>query len=717
MITKQTKEYGDLFRKASEDLKKYNTSHQLISDPNTQDKTPILRTNYVEIELTEDDYVPKTYFIKKSDGVYEIDNSLTFTKGQTYYYDAAEQITSLDEFFSYIEDLNIINRQYTILPLDEEPFVIDANTRTITVPKAFKDNGISVKGDEVAEIVYFKIDRFFDATDLDMMDIYIQWRSSEVDEDGNPVEGISVPWVKDIESQPGYIIFGWPLSSKITGAEGKVQFAVRFYKYDKEQEKLTYSLSTLTCTAEIKPSLDFDLPNIITDAKDRIDDATNLINNRFVNSTGITGGTPAVAPLFVKDLEGIDILDEKGTKAKEAFLDDATGLHTDYVEAVSLDGGAITYTWKKYNIDTNERLQGQDANGNDLMPYETVYVESKDTSRNDNKLYYIPTSSDGGVVQGYTQYKGTIPPEDEDTVIYEKVSRGTMNSVGKYVVTSTNRVKQSRKAADSTMVYVKRPSVVEIATDVKARAIIPAQEAESDVPGSVTLSVKVTTQDTTDKKPNKITYQWYKKPITAKPEDDSEWEKIAANGTASQYLVLGYDAVTGGVHQGDGYYKVIATNLLNKETTSTESGVCRVTHTASIPNIKETTELSKPLSLAKRSGFAIEGSIPADAGEAGRTEEDTFEYQWYVYRYSNINKLQEDKDKAENQEYLFDKDIAIDGATKAKIKLEDFTIPSTVGQDSWTGLTLFCQVTNVYNGTKAIRCSRFFDVLADSAAD
>ena len=66
MITKQTKEYGDLFRQASEDLKKYNTSYQLISDPKTQDKTPILKTNYVVIELTADDYVPKTYYIQKS---------------------------------------------------------------------------------------------------------------------------------------------------------------------------------------------------------------------------------------------------------------------------------------------------------------------------------------------------------------------------------------------------------------------------------------------------------------------------------------------------------------------------------------------------------------------------------------------------------------------------------------------------------------------------
>lgn len=39
---------------------------------------------------------------------------------------------------------NPIGRKYTILPLDEEVFDINANSRIITVPNAFKTNGISV---------------------------------------------------------------------------------------------------------------------------------------------------------------------------------------------------------------------------------------------------------------------------------------------------------------------------------------------------------------------------------------------------------------------------------------------------------------------------------------------------------------------------------------------------------------------------------------------
>lgn len=710
MITKQTKEYGDLFKKASEDLKKYNTDHKLISEAGGD---PILKPTYVEIELTEDTYTPNTYYIK-SGGEYVLSTSSVFNTSETYYYDASEQITSLDEFFSYIEDLNLINRKYTILPLDEDPFIIDANARTITVPKSFKDNGISVQGDEVAEIIYFKVDRFFDAVDLDMMDIYIQWRSSEVDEEGKPVEGISVPWVKDIESQPGYIIFGWPLSSKITAKEGKIQFAVRFYKYDKETEKLTYSLSTLTCTAEIKPSLDFNLPNIIKDGKEKIDDATNLINNRFVNSIGTTGGTPALAPLFVRDLgtTGIKIKDDKGNDCKEVFLDKSTGIFVDYVEAVSLDGGAITYTWKKYDYDTNERLQGQDSEGNEYMPYETTYIQTVDTERNENKVYYVPVASTDSV-QGYTQYLGTIPPEDETTIIYEKVSKGTMNSIGKYIVTSTNRVKQSRQTADSMTVFIKRPSeiIIEEGKDVAARAILPAQAVDSDVPPAVNLSIKVNTQDTVDKKPNEITYQWYKKAITEDPAVQEGWEEIKENNKPINnklYTVTGGDEITEAGCKGDGYYKVKVTNTLNKQSTSIESTVCRVTHTATKPDVATTSPLDLEFTSACKDGFSVRAEIPASAGEVGRTKDDTLTYQWYRYRRWNTESEMHDRELAEAGNYEFNGDFIIPDAVQPVFK------PNAETDEDLAGYTFYCEVTNTYNGTIAKRCSNFFNLNKDS---
>ena len=98
--------------------------------------------------------------------------------------DPSVSITSLNEYFSYLEqivnssDININDKlKYTKLPLDEDYITIDANSRRISVPYIFASNGIGVVGDHEAEIVYFVIDRYFDSMDLGSNDIniYIQY--------------------------------------------------------------------------------------------------------------------------------------------------------------------------------------------------------------------------------------------------------------------------------------------------------------------------------------------------------------------------------------------------------------------------------------------------------------------------------------------------------------------------------------------------------------
>jgi hypothetical protein len=58
------------------------------------------------------------------------------------------------------------------LPPNEGYFSINADTRDIEFPEAFKQ-GVSVQGDDIAEIIYFKIDRYFDAIDLAKKQIVI----------------------------------------------------------------------------------------------------------------------------------------------------------------------------------------------------------------------------------------------------------------------------------------------------------------------------------------------------------------------------------------------------------------------------------------------------------------------------------------------------------------------------------------------------------------
>jgi hypothetical protein len=90
------------------------------------------------------------------------------------------EINSLESYFSNINKLLNLKdksanycRRYTILPLDENYFSIDTNTRKIEVPASFSKNGVGVQGDMGAETIYFKVPRYFDAVDLNNTDIYI----------------------------------------------------------------------------------------------------------------------------------------------------------------------------------------------------------------------------------------------------------------------------------------------------------------------------------------------------------------------------------------------------------------------------------------------------------------------------------------------------------------------------------------------------------------
>lgn len=93
----------------------------------------------------------------------------------------AKGISSLNEYFQHIEDLAALaigngrtgsDPYFLRIPLDEPFLEINANTRAISVPSELRQVG--VVGDKYAEIVFFKIDRYFDAVDLDTRQIYIE---------------------------------------------------------------------------------------------------------------------------------------------------------------------------------------------------------------------------------------------------------------------------------------------------------------------------------------------------------------------------------------------------------------------------------------------------------------------------------------------------------------------------------------------------------------
>lgn len=266
-----------------------------------------------------------------------------FEKANKRLYDlgivADEQNTTIQDLEHYFQNLDYLvngdgSRELTDkerlegylflkLPLDEPAFTIDANTRVITVPDNFKKNGLSVVGDQIAEIVFFEIDRFYDATDLSLTKITIEWKS------GPDNKGRTAAFIRDIESkgEENKLIFGWPITKEITERAGKIEFSVRFYRTDADK-KLIYSFSTLPQTITINNSLNLSTKEVLPD------DAAPLILGRVLNS--LPGGTSANAatPYFVYwNPETMNINEQINGSLILAVL------------GQKKDGGSLTYKW------------------------------------------------------------------------------------------------------------------------------------------------------------------------------------------------------------------------------------------------------------------------------------------------------------------------------------------------------------------------------------
>jgi hypothetical protein len=141
---------------------------------------------------------------------------------------------SLDGYYAHMRDLVMLDANYLMLPSDEEPLVIDANSRTIKVPTNTFGKCAGVVGDSMCEIATFLIDRYFDYVDLATTKICVNWVLKPTDKNGEVLRGISYIDLVDLETEPGKLRFGWPMTSAMTKVEGTLNFAVTFFSHDDE---------------------------------------------------------------------------------------------------------------------------------------------------------------------------------------------------------------------------------------------------------------------------------------------------------------------------------------------------------------------------------------------------------------------------------------------------------------------------------------------------
>ena len=100
------------------------------------------------------------------------------------------------------------------IPSDEPVYEIDLNTRKITPPEF-----LSVLEDHNAEVVWFKVDRFFDDVDLYDSTCWIQYQN----ELGEQYISKTVPQVLE-KSNHDILYIPWVINGPVTRAVGKVKF-------------------------------------------------------------------------------------------------------------------------------------------------------------------------------------------------------------------------------------------------------------------------------------------------------------------------------------------------------------------------------------------------------------------------------------------------------------------------------------------------------------
>ncbi len=723
MITRITKEnakqYRALFADAVLALQTHDDSYNPI--PAGSSVEPILKpeVTYKEVILTEETYIDGYHYIFNENEWKLTNIGEEFKPEQRYAIkEENDSITTLEEYFHYIADLRAIDKKFIILPLEDEEnfFHVDANSRIITVPEAFVKNGISVQGDDIAEMLYFKIDRYFDMDDLGEKNAFIEWRLPADPENPNSerMTGVSVPYVLDNNVAPGYVVVGWPIGANLTKFPGQIEFALRFYDSIEEGavEKLVYSFATMPATAEIKSSLNLDLSTIIADgsalnSEGQIND--RLENSELPNDNSPTPVTPVFVDVDVEHMFGDSVhsaekMEEKlnGYDVYKVYMTDpATGVEKSgnyTVQAVITDTGRLSYAWIKRDSQNEVVL---DYKGGEPNAYVEVDYSSEPKA---DRTYYTLTEEGiavefefGGEVNNFqeAQAKGIQLYERKATIImnvtYEDDEKEYPPILGTYQARAINRLGRKTARAYSPIALVEGPNIPVIDEEK-----FSSSEIFEDL--KATISVVAET--------DAHAYNTYKLYQTTESGDTL----IASNNSGTFEIEgVAYDENNKEADLKDGYYYVIVESLLNRTTESDTTDQIRVTYPASPVAIKLNDPTYNVGGVVRYDvDKPLEVTITLHPSEENKRVEgvDEIRYQWYEYKapQGNEEQIRLDLEAAAKGTYQVSVlDELITGATTSVLNIKN-TEANEEGM-------YFCQITNVYNGTEYVQCSKFFDVI------
>lgn len=547
-------------------------------------------------------------------------------------------IKNIDSYFLKLGDIKDalgedIDISYFMLPIDEPLFEINANTRLIKIPDEFK-NGISVQGDEIAETIFFSIDRYFDTTDFydDFIVPVVQWKYA--DETGEGAYHLSATTGKAvIEDQNSItggkikVVFGWPISSEVTEKAKNIQFGVRFYTIVDESGNLIenwdqyadgtleYSFSTLNATTKINPSLAADLRG----GNFQWIDKNSLIWARMRNSKPADLNLQAIAPIVEF------LIPNAGTIAD---LDEITGTVTLKTKVTYPSGTVATrigdqiYEIRRIDYEGTDSLVAQgrtpslteDLGGD----FGIDYVLTQDKTRNENDSYYL--LNDDGTYVEYT---------DPELIngLYEKVQTYNIDKAGKYYVRIINELDTNNKSSsDSKWFEIALPStpIVGSLSDVYSAILKAITDEETGEITYDTVSISLSVTDTDGG--IAPVYNWYK---ANEPTDDKDKMTLLTEVTLSEPTYIASEP---------GYYYLEAINERNNsQAFAMSTNPIRVTYPATAPTLTyyygSTLNTIFPMSDSQIEAAIVSPGYFKIEPQADRA--DSYIYKWFKNKGSN----------------------------------------------------------------------------------
>lgn len=448
------------------------------------------------------------------------------------------------------------------------------------------------------------IDRYFDAVDLNNTEIYIEWETPKSKATGTVTKSVSEPYLKviDDENYYGKLIFGWALSEAITKDSGTLKFAVRFIQRD-NQNKIVYSFNTLTSQVTIHPNLGTDMATAIENA-----DNCNARLLERIQESEVVGGAKAKVPYFLLDL----VILEEGYDIEDNHTD---GSYTLYAVATADDTGAVSYVWRRGELNPDNSEEGTwvditEGDSLEMIPLTEEELIAFEYKLPVSRVYHIGTSADDTTEldRGLYDLKASFTDKNQPIpTIYERRACLVVTEYGLYKAEARNRIFNSLTKADSNTVIFKRPDdIVMVEGETTDKHIIGVESA------ILNPQFEASTGD--------HFFQWYR---ASKVEDEFAPLENIVDGTdlAKQQSYIATEP---------GFYQLVITRIRNRAETTAESIKYRVTNAPVIP--EPTADMWAGLKTVSLNDLVNEEGAALTFTWDAVAEADGFEVDWFLSR-------------------------------------------------------------------------------------